>query len=68
MTKLEVKDVGGVFVGVAFALKCAGKLTELDFLVMLERLEIDESVFRSEYESFEAFENFILQTEEKIRS
>ena len=51
MIKPEVKDVEAVFVGVALALKHAGKLAEMSFLEMLEmlemleKLEIDESVF-----------------------
>ena len=64
MIKPEVQDVEAVFVGVALALKRAGKLTEMSFLEMLEKLEIDESVFRTEHETFEAFENSIFQTEE----
>ena len=67
MIKPEVKDVEAVFVGVALALKHAGKLTEMSFLEMLEKLEIDESVFWSEHETFEAFENLIFQTEERIK-
>lgn len=53
--------------GVALALKRAGKLKEMSFLEMLEKLEIDESVFRREQETFEAFENLIFQTEERIK-
>jgi hypothetical protein len=39
----------------------------MSFLEMLEKLEIDESVFWSEHETFEAFENLIFQTEERIK-
>ncbi|MEJ6747070.1 MAG: hypothetical protein QNK98_10055 [Yoonia sp.] len=66
MIKPEVQDVEAVFVGVSLALKRAGKLTEMSFLEMLEKLEIDESVFRTEHETFEAFENSIFQTEQRI--
>ena len=45
MIKLKIKGVEAVFVGVALALKHAGKLAEMSFLEMLEKLEIDESVF-----------------------
>ena len=67
MIKPEVQDVEAVFVGVALALKRAGKLTEMSFVEMLEKFEIDKSVFRSEHETFEAFENLIFQTEERIK-
>ncbi len=67
MIKPEVQDVEAVFLGVALALKRAGKLTEMSFVQMLEKLEIDESVFRSKHETLEAFENLIFQTEERIK-
>ena len=67
MIKPEVQDVEAVFVSVALALKRAGKLTEMSFLEMLGKLEIDESVFRTENETFEVFENLIFQTEERIK-
>ena len=50
MIKPEVKDVEAVFVGVALALKRAGKLAEMSFLEMLVKLEINKSSFRSEHE------------------
>ena len=67
MIKPEVQDVEAVFVGVALALKRAGKLTEMSFLEMLEKLEDDENVFRTEHETFEVFENLLFQTEERIK-
>ena len=43
MIKLKIKGVEAVFVGLALALKRAGRLTEMNFMEMLVKLEINKS-------------------------